>query len=198
MNRSGNALKSPIPAALALLFCLVLSTPAQATTEIWFMRHAETIGDATKDYSGENNNRLSNEGLHQARLLAHEMDKMHFDTVLVSPMPAASLTIKPWLKNHHTNVETWPELSECCWQKNQRSRSYREGIAMINNAVKKIRSRFAGRHQKVLIIGHYHAGSRLAEALQRYNPIGRYELRNTGMMHLIEISNGRFQIIDSN
>lgn len=182
-----------------LLITLLSATPAMAGdggAEIWYLRHAETLGNVTHDHSGNNDRTFSHKGKQQAKALTGKLDRMHFDRIIVSPKERAIMTVRPYMQKHGLKAEVWQELAECCWQKDRSSAEYRRGIQMVYSAAGKIRSRFAGSHQRILIVGHYHSGSRLVEVLQGREPKGRYKLSNTGMLHLVESGDGYFKLVD--
>lgn len=181
----------------ALICLLTGAAQAQASTEIWLLRQAETRSEATGDYTQHNSDILSDEGMRQAEALSKRLGDRHFDRILISPVATARLTIAPWLKQQGEKAEVWIDLKECCWQQNHRDTAYRDGIAQLKRAVAKLRGYYAGTHKRILIVTHYHAASRIAELLQNDWPRGRYELPNTGLLRLVETGGGRFLLIDS-
>jgi len=200
-----------------------------AATDIYFVRHAETMGNLTHHHSHKNDRTLSPKGLRQVNELTRKLDLLSFDSIVVSPKYRALKTILPYLKKHRMEAEIWPELAECCWQKQRElsagmpergsqirlestmkpyltfaraddrftfhTRGYGQGMLQTFLAAEKIKKRFAGSGKRILVVGHYHAGSRLIEILQGNDPIGRYKISNTQLLHLRENSNGTFSLL---
>ena len=78
------------------------------------------------------------------------------------------------------------------------AKNYGDGLLQMFKAVQLIKHRFAGSGQRILIVSHYHIGSRLLETLQGIEPDGRYKLANAGISHLIEKGDGSFQLVSVN
>jgi len=89
---------------------------AGTQTEIYFARHAETLGNATHKHNHKNDRTFSKKGKQQVARLTAKLDALHFDAIVVSPKYRVLNTIFPYLKKHHLKAEIWPELQECCWQ----------------------------------------------------------------------------------
>jgi len=107
----------------AFVSTAALSAPA---TEIYIVRHAETVGNATHKHTHHNDRTFSARGKKQVVELTRDLDKLHFDHIIVSPKYRVLKTIFPYLKKHHLVAEIWPELAECCWQqKSSRLSSFR-------------------------------------------------------------------------
>jgi broad specificity phosphatase PhoE len=87
--------------------------------EIYFVRHAQTEGNRTHIHSRENDRTFSEEGKEQLAALTEKLGQYNFDHILVSPKYRALNTIYPYLKKTGKRAEIWPELEECCWQKNR-------------------------------------------------------------------------------
>lgn len=85
--------------------------------EIYFVRHAQTEGNRTHIHSRENDRTFSDEGKEQIKILTEKLSQHSFDHILVSPKYRAMNTIYPYLKKTGIKAEIWPELEECCWQK---------------------------------------------------------------------------------
>jgi len=204
-------------------------TSAYAATDIYFVRHAETMGNLTHHHSHENDRTLSPAGIRQVENLTRKLDQLQFDYIIVSPKYRVLKTILPYLKKHRLVAEIWPELAECCWQKQREPSSgalnrgsqirlesamqpyftfadsndhfsysthgYGQGMTQITLATDRIRQRFGGTNKRILIVGHYHAGSRILEILQGMEPIGRYQIANTQIAHLQESDTGTFSLI---
>ena len=87
------------------------------TTNIVFVRHAQTIANVTHEYSTYTESTFSDAGKKQAEALAGKLQGVDFDAIFVSPTWRTQNTILPYLKTQPGRVaEIWPELTECCWQ----------------------------------------------------------------------------------
>lgn len=82
--------------------------------DIYLVRHAETLGNVTGDYSEENQRIFSPKGLQQIASLSEKLNAYHFDRILVSPTYRTRQTILPYLHAQGSVAEIWPELEECC------------------------------------------------------------------------------------
>jgi len=87
----------------------------QKPTDLTFVRHGETVANATGRYNSKTLNAFSEKGQKgvdalTTRLLAEPK----FDRILVSPSPRALKTIAPYLKASHQTAIVWPLLYECC------------------------------------------------------------------------------------
>jgi len=107
---------------LRLFIFLAFITPALAQEnpdefdglEVYLLRHAETIGNVTGDYSGENQRLFSPKGRKQIKGIVRKLKDYNFDHVIVSPTWRTRQTILPYLKANHITAEIWPEIAECC------------------------------------------------------------------------------------
>lgn len=230
-------------ARLILAFSIVFSlwfAPAANSQEqessgldLYVVRHAETEGNRTHIHTRENDRTFSATGLNQVKILTERLGDFRFDAIIVSPKYRAMNTIFPYLKNNNLVAEIWPELEECCWQKEGRdevssglergrkidippemkpyfrlrdndsaykykARNYADGILQMQMASDLIRKHFSRSGKTVLLVGHYHAGSRIMEILQGLEPEGRLSLENTKISRLVEMPDGRFQLLSLN
>jgi broad specificity phosphatase PhoE len=80
------------------------------------LRHGQTVGNATGDYSTKANDVLSAYGVEQAELLVGGLAGYQFDAIYCSPLERAMKTIAPYLRENGRSAEIWPELAEACWQ----------------------------------------------------------------------------------
>lgn len=102
-----------------LMSCLLFHAVAAVADglDIYLVRHAQTEANA----SGVNDRRTSSTfsiaGQSQIRQLTENLMKYKFDAVLVSPTERTLYTIAPYLKVTGTTGVIWPEIAECCWQK---------------------------------------------------------------------------------
>lgn len=97
--------------ALALLF---LAPPRP--TEFVFVRHGETVANATGKYNSRTLNVFSDRGRQQVVALTAKLSGMKFDLILVSPSERALRTVAPYLRASRQKATIWPELYECCHQ----------------------------------------------------------------------------------
>lgn len=84
--------------------------------DIYLVRHAQTVANATGVKDKRSDSTFSEEGLAQVDALTRELQDYHFDAVLVSPTERTLNTIHPYLKQSGKVGVVWPELTECCWQ----------------------------------------------------------------------------------
>ncbi len=144
------------------VFCLVIGSfcfyvwtvdASELGLEIYFVRHAETVANVTKDYSGNNGETLTTEGVRQTFKIAKKLEKYEFDVILVSPKKRTRQTILPYLKEHQLQSQITPEIAECCWQDEEEEpdpcskKVYGKEIKIIpeNNAFFKFRNKDANR-----------------------------------------------------
>lgn len=83
---------------------------------IYLVRHAQSMGNLTGDYSTNLHDTLSPNGNLQAVDLSKRLKDLEFEFIYSSPLRRALDTIKPFLKEHNYQSEIWPELAETCWQ----------------------------------------------------------------------------------
>lgn len=88
----------------------------KSVLDVFFIRHAETIGNATGDYSNNRGEIITEKGHREIIELIKKLDKYSYNHVLVSPAHRTRMTIIPYLKKYHRQAEIWPEIAECCWQ----------------------------------------------------------------------------------
>ena len=84
--------------------------------DLYFLRHAQTVANATDHYTDETERQFSEEGWRQIGAVTSRLAGLHFDTILVSPKYRVTQTILPYLMAQQRRAEIWPELGECCWQ----------------------------------------------------------------------------------
>ena len=101
---------------LALVFLLAHQPISGGqSTQITFVRHAETVANATGKYNGQTLNSFSAKGESQISDLTARLTQLpKFDRIFVSPSPRAMRTIAPYLAATHQRAEIWPYLYECC------------------------------------------------------------------------------------
>jgi len=83
--------------------------------KLMLIRHAESMGNATGEYSTAIADSLSPRGHAQARALANALQKGDFEKMICSPLERTRDTIKPYLEATGQCAEIWPEIAEACW-----------------------------------------------------------------------------------
>lgn len=83
---------------------------------VTILRHGQTVGNATGDYSTTANDVLSAYGVEQAERVVEGLAGYQFDVIYCSPLERAMKTIAPYLRRNGRSAEIWPELAEACWQ----------------------------------------------------------------------------------
>ncbi|MEI7985900.1 MAG: histidine phosphatase family protein [Armatimonadota bacterium] len=113
---------------LLLLCTLTIAT----TTDLTFVRHGETIANATGKYNSQTIDTFSKKGQDQvARLTRDLLVEQPYDVILVSPSPRAMNSIAPYLKAKGKVGTVWPLLYECCTEKrpaNAKATSFNFGV----------------------------------------------------------------------
>jgi len=80
-----------------------------------FVRHGETVANATGRYNERTLNTFSAKGESEVAALTPELKKLPpFELILVSPAPRVLKTIAPYLRASHQTAIVWPLLYECC------------------------------------------------------------------------------------
>ena len=79
---------------------------------MYFVRHAESEGNATGNYATEQSGVLSKRGMQQARDLASSLQTFSFNQIVVSPLSRALQTAVPYLQATGQRAVIWPELAE--------------------------------------------------------------------------------------
>ncbi len=80
--------------------------------KIYFVRHAETIANATGQKDEISGRTFTEAGQQQIQDLTEQLSHLKIDQVLVSPVERTRLTILPYLKMTIKSAEIWPELEE--------------------------------------------------------------------------------------
>lgn len=84
-------------------------------TQLTFVRHGETLANATGRYTARSIDTFSPLGVKQVAALTRELEAQpRFDRILVSPSPRALRSIAPYLAATHQRAVIWPLLYECC------------------------------------------------------------------------------------
>ncbi len=79
---------------------------------LYLVRHGESQGNATGDYSTLASDALSALGHVQARHLARALSALSVDLVIVSPLQRALQTVAPYLVQSDQRAHIWPEVAE--------------------------------------------------------------------------------------
>jgi broad specificity phosphatase PhoE len=111
---------------LRLLIALLLVPAALAAepTRLHLLRHGETVANQTGKYTKETLNVLSERGEEQVRELTERLlAGPKFDAIVVSPVPRAMMSIRPYLERSKSVAEIWPAIAECCHQKDKTIRA---------------------------------------------------------------------------
>jgi broad specificity phosphatase PhoE len=119
-----------VPWIYRAILCLFLSLAffvrasaeeAVAASRLFFVRHGQTFSNAGGKASTSNGDvhSLSELGQQQAEALVGDLKPHTFTAIAVSPMDRAIATLAPYLRATSQQAEVWPELAECCYQKDQ-------------------------------------------------------------------------------
>lgn len=79
---------------------------------VYYVRHAETVGNATGLKNTTNNKMFTDTGHRQVANLTESLNKISIDHVIVSPTWRTRHTVLPYLKKTNKTAEIWPELEE--------------------------------------------------------------------------------------
>ena len=113
-------------------FPLLYALTIAQTTDLTFVRHGETIANATGVYNSHTIDTFSKKGQAQVdRLTKDLLVEQPYDVILVSPSPRALHTIAPYLKAKGVKATVWPLLYECCTMKrpaNAHATSFKYGL----------------------------------------------------------------------
>lgn len=81
-------------------------------TNIYLIRHAQSIGNIEKRLTGRVDYSLTDEGSKQVEKLTDSLKNIHFDVAYSSPLNRAVETIKPLTKLNNININVEDNLSE--------------------------------------------------------------------------------------
>ena len=84
-------------------------------TEIYLVRHGETIDNARQVMQGQTQGELNDKGKAQARQVAERLASEHFDAVIASDLHRAIQTAEIIAAPHGLPVKTTPLLRERDW-----------------------------------------------------------------------------------
>lgn len=102
--------------AVCLLMLFLYASLVEAGMDVYIVRHAQTVSNATGVKDKRSDSTFSEEGAIQIERLTGELLRLNFDAVLVSPTERTLRTVFPYLKKIGRNAIVWPEITECCWQ----------------------------------------------------------------------------------
>ncbi|MBN1871974.1 MAG: histidine phosphatase family protein, partial [Candidatus Omnitrophica bacterium] len=80
--------------------------------DLYFVRHAETLANATGVYTEGNERTITEKGMRQIERLTEALQGYEFDAVIVSPKIRAMKTIEPYLQKSNMTAVIWPEMAE--------------------------------------------------------------------------------------
>lgn len=104
---------------LVLLLGLASLAANAAGLDVYLVRHAETQANATGVHNTVTSGAFSAQGEAQIRALTDGLTHYRFDAILVSPTERTLYSIAPYLLQSGRSAEIWPEIAECCWQKDR-------------------------------------------------------------------------------
>ena len=84
--------------------------------QFYFVRHGQSMGNMSDDYSTLAHDQLSPNGWQQAEQLVERIAGIHFDAIYVSTATRTMQTITPFLQRYGARATLWPALQEACWQ----------------------------------------------------------------------------------
>lgn len=84
-------------------------------TRLYLTRHGETIDNANKIMQGQTQGQLNENGILQARRLAHKLAATHFDAFVSSDLKRSVDTCRILAEPHGGTVATTPLLRERDW-----------------------------------------------------------------------------------
>lgn len=100
------------------MFHLALLVFVPAKIDLTFVRHGETVANATGLYSNKTLNAFSDKGKKQVASLTDRLRaEKPYDLIFVSPAERTLRTIAPYLRATRRRAIVWPLLYECCTMK---------------------------------------------------------------------------------
>lgn len=87
--------------------------------KLYLVRHGQSMGNLTGDFSTDAHDQLSELGHRQAQALAIHLQGMEWNAIYCSPLRRALQTIYPYAKMSGRQIEIWPDLAESCWQEDK-------------------------------------------------------------------------------
>lgn len=102
----------PLTSCLALVLLTLLLHGNISAGEIVFVRHGETVANATGKYTDATVNRLTPRGVAQAAAVPERLGTESFTVIVTSPAERCRQTITPYLRAVGARAQVWPELEE--------------------------------------------------------------------------------------
>jgi|GEM_PF-2039906 len=100
-----------------LLTCATAAGADVSESRLYFVRHGQTFSNVgSKPITGDAH-ALNELGQQQAEQVVPQLKPYTFDRIAVSTMDRAIATLLPYLRSTGKKAEVWPELAECCYQK---------------------------------------------------------------------------------
>lgn len=90
--------------------CPKIQIPFQMS--LFLLRHGQSHGNATGDYSMLDLDPLSEEGQKQAEQATEALTGVSLEKIVVSPLLRATQTAFPYLEKTGRKAEVWPEIAE--------------------------------------------------------------------------------------
>lgn len=81
-------------------------------TTFYFVRHGESEANAARRFAGQTDSPLTERGRRQARDVAEELARVHFDRIVSSDLARTRDTAEAIARKHGVRVEVFPELRE--------------------------------------------------------------------------------------
>jgi len=101
-----------------MLAAIFLVQALARLTDLTFVRHGETVANATGRYNSQTIDTFSAKGSAGVAALTKKLlAEPRFELILVSPSPRALRTIAPYLRASRGRALIWPLLYECCTQR---------------------------------------------------------------------------------
>jgi probable phosphoglycerate mutase len=206
-----------------LLAAIAFGAPSAGPAEIIFVRHGETVANATGRYNARTLNTFSEKGKAQvSRLTAWLRNQPRFDAILVSPSDRALNSVRPYLAAANLTARVWPEWYECCTGRNKSTAgtgkvTWGGKISVARpfatdpghdrypvapkfvDGVAQVRlgvTRLGtlGSKRRVLIVGHSGAGGVMMELLEGSTPRGRKHPENASPFRLTRTTGGTYVV----
>ena len=118
-------------------------------TQLYLVRHGETVDNVKQIMQGQMQGQLNEEGIRQAGRLSEELAATHFDAIIASDLQRSIDTATIIAAPHHLQVVTTPLLRERDWGKVESVPQMKERARQF---LQLIRKRYP--NQRVLAVGH--------------------------------------------
>jgi broad specificity phosphatase PhoE len=213
--------------AIGVALALLLAQPGQVVQDLYYVRHAETVANATGKYNSQTLNAISDKGQQQIVALTKRLKDFRFDAIYVSPSARALKTIAPYLRDTRQTAEIWPELYECCHERGEARKQpagpLRFGPKIEPPEVIAKYFRLAPGRERYVAVSNYQEGLRqvrmCADQVRKLNQrtvllvghslmgarllsnlLGReanIEIRNAALIRLQRLSNGTYRVANA-